>query len=110
MVSQAYLQLAGAIALNAASYTIYKAIVGASPGVWWPLFALGLGLGALNTYLFTHAIRDIPLSIAFPAFSGASFATIAIVSVAVFGEPFRVLTLAGMALVILGCAVVLYSQ
>ena len=40
----------------------------------------------------------------------SGFATIAIVSVAVFGEPFRVLTLAGMALVILGCALVLYSQ
>lgn len=110
MVSQAYLQLVGAVAFNAASYTIYKAIVGAAPGVWWPLFVLGLGLGALNTYLFTHAIRDIPLSIAFPAFSGASFATIALVSIVVFGEPFRGLTVAGMALVILGCAVVLYSQ
>ncbi len=37
-------------------------------------------------------------------------ATIALVSIVVFGEPFRGLTIAGMALVILGSALVLYSQ
>ena len=110
MASLSYLQLAGAVFFNAASYTIYKAIVGAAPQIWWPLFALGLLLGAINTYLFAQAIRTFPLSIAFPVFSGASFVSIAMVSTLVFHEAFQVTTFLGMSLVLAGCALVLYGR
>jgi len=109
-MSLAWLQLAGAVVFNVGSYVIYKAIVDAAPRVWWPMFALGLALGAANTWLFAHSLRGIPLSIAFPVFSGASFVTITVASTLAFGEPLRGLTLLGLALVLAGSALVLYSK
>lgn len=108
-MSQAYIQLMGAVLLNVSSYAIYKAIVGMAPRAWWPLFVTGLMLGAINTFLFTRAIKELPLSIAFPAFSGASFALITLVSVLAFGEHLRGINIAGMVLIVVGSVLVLQN-
>ena len=108
-MSVAHFELAGAVLLNASSYTIYKAIVGAEPRIWWPLFLAGLLLGAANAYLFTQSLRAIPLSIAFPVFSGVSFLAITLISALFFGEPVRIATLLGMALVLGGSFLIIGS-
>ena len=109
-MSAAHLQLAGAALLNVASYSIYKSIVGATPGTWWPMFLFGLMLGALNTFLFTRSLTSIPLSIAFPVFSGTSFALITLISVFAFGEPLRTTTVVGLCLVVGGSFLVLQGN
>lgn len=106
----AYAQLAGATLLNASSYTVYKAITGMAPRVWWPLFVIGLLLGAANTYLFAQAIRQIPLSMAFPFFSGTSFVAVTLISIVVFRETLYWSTAAGLALVLIGSIVVLQGK
>ncbi len=106
----AYAQLAGATLLNASSYTVYKAITGMAPRVWWPLFVIGLLLGAANTYLFAQAIRQIPLSMAFPFFSGTSFVAVTLISILVFRETMYWSTVAGLALVLIGSVVVLQGR
>jgi multidrug transporter EmrE-like cation transporter len=68
----AYLGLAGAVAFNIASYLVYKSIADAAPHVWWPKFTVGLMLGGTNAFLFARSIKAIPLSVAYPVFTGAS--------------------------------------
>ena len=72
----AYLQLGCAVFFNVASYLVYRSIADAVPRIWWPIFAVGLMLGAANTFLFARSIKAIPLSVAYPVFTGASFAVI----------------------------------
>ena len=104
----AYIQLAGSVLFNVASYVIYKSIVGLPPHAWWPLFFVGLILGAINTFLFTRSIKLIELSVAYPVFSGACFALISLVSIVAFGEPFRRVNILGLFLVLIG--IVLITQ
>lgn len=106
-MSAAHLQLAGAALLNVASYSIYKSIVGAAPATWWPMYLFGLLLGALNTFLFTRSLTAIPLSIAFPVFSGTSFALITLISTFAFGEQLRAATVVGLLMVVGGSFLVL---
>ena len=104
----AYIHLAGSVLFNVASYVIYKSIVGLPPHVWWPLFFVGLILGATNTFLFTRSIKLIELSVAYPVFSGACFALISLVSMMAFDEPFRRVNILGLLLVLVG--IVLITQ
>ena len=71
----AYLQLGSAVFFNVAAYLVYRSIADAGPRIWWPIFAIGLMLGAANTFLFARSIKAIPLSVAYPVFTGASFAS-----------------------------------
>jgi multidrug transporter EmrE-like cation transporter len=98
----AYFELLGAVLLNVASYAVYKAIAGMAPQLWWPLFLAGLALGGANTFLFAQAIKDIRLSIAYPVFSGACFALIAVVAVVGFDERMLPVNILGLVLVVLG--------
>jgi multidrug transporter EmrE-like cation transporter len=106
----AYIQLAGSVLFNVASYVVYKAIVGLPPRVWWPLFFVGLILGAINTFLFTRSIKLIELSVAYPVFSGACFALISLVSVMAFDEPLRRVNILGLLLVVVGIVLVTQSE
>jgi hypothetical protein len=47
-MSMAYIELAGSVLFNVASYVIYKSIDDMAPRIWWPLFVFGLVLGAAN--------------------------------------------------------------
>ena len=102
----AWLQLGSAVVFNVAAYLLYKAIAGAVPRIWWPMFAVGLMLGATNTFLFARSIKAIPLSIAYPVFTGASFAFIILVATLAFNERLLPVHLAGMAFVMTGIVLV----
>ena len=106
----AYIQLAGSVLFNLASYVIYKSIVGLPPHVWWPLFFVGLILGAINTFLFTRSIKLIELSVAYPGFSEACFALISLVSMMAFGEPFRRVNILGLFLDLIGIVLITQSE
>ena len=98
----AYLQLGSAVLFNVASYLVYRSIADAVPRIWWPIFAVGLMLGAANTFLFARSIKAIPLSIAYPVFTGASFAFIALAAALAFHERLSPIHLLGIGLVITG--------
>ncbi len=102
----AWLQLGSAVAFNVAAYLVYKAIAGSSPRIWWPMFAVGLMLGAANTFLFARSIKAIPLSVAYPVFTGASFAFIILAGALAFHERLLPVHLGGMALVMTGIVLV----
>ncbi|MBL6613907.1 MAG: hypothetical protein ISP49_19685 [Reyranella sp.] len=102
----AWLQLVGAVVLNVAAYLVYKAIAGSGPRTWWPMFAVGLLLGAANTFLFARSIKAIPLSVAYPVFIGASFAFIILAAALAFHERLLPVHLGGMALVMTGIVLV----
>jgi multidrug transporter EmrE-like cation transporter len=102
----AYLTLGGAVAFNVASYLVYKSIADAVPRIWWPTFAVGLMLGAANTFLFARSIRAIPLSIVYPVFTGASFAFITLAVALAFHERLLPIHLLGIGLVVTGIVLV----
>jgi multidrug transporter EmrE-like cation transporter len=102
----AYLQLGSAVVFNVAAYLVYKGIAGSGPRIWWPMFAVGLMLGAANTFLFARSIKAIPLSVAYPVFTGASFAFIILAAALAFHERLLPVHLAGMGLVVIGIVLV----
>lgn len=102
MMQPAYFQLAGAVAFNVAAYLVYKSIADAAPLVWWPRFAIGLMLGAANTFLFAHSIKAISLSVAYPVFTGASFVFVTLAAALVFHERLLPIHLLGIGLVMTG--------
>ena len=109
MMIRAYLLLCGAVLFNVGSYVIYRSIAGLAARCWWPLFGAGLALGAVNALLFIRAIVVVPLSVAYPAFSAASFALIAVIATAVFGEKLLPLNIVGLVVVIVGIALAAYA-
>jgi multidrug transporter EmrE-like cation transporter len=102
----AHLALGGAVLFNVAAYLVYRSIADAVPRIWWPVFAIGLMLGAANTFLFARSIKAIPLSIAYPVFTGISFAFITLAAAVVFHEPLVPVHLVGIALVMTGIVLV----
>ena len=108
-MSGAYLQLGSAVAFNVASYLVYRSIADAVPRVWWPVFAVGLMFGAANTFLFARSIKAIPLSTAYPVFTGASFAVITLAAALAFHERLTPVHLIGIGLVVTGIALVTRS-
>ena len=100
-----YSLLALAVAFNVGSYVVFKFISAKPHGLAWAgLFACGLALGAVNVFLFTTALRELRLAIAYPVFAGASITSIVLVSAWLFNEKVTSLNLAGAALVVLGIA------
>ena len=100
-----YVLLALAVAFNVGSYVVFK-LISAKPHdlAWASLFACGLALGAENVFLFTTALRELRLAIAYPMFAGASITLIVLASAWLFDEKVASLNLAGAALVVLGIA------
>jgi multidrug transporter EmrE-like cation transporter len=109
MMIRAYLLLCGAVLFNVSSYVIYRSIAVLTARYWWPFFGAGLALGAVNALLFVRAINVVPLSIAYPVFSAASFALIAAIAAAAFGEKLLPMNIAGLVVVMVGIALVAYA-
>jgi len=109
MVIRAYLLLCGAVLFNVGSYVIYRSIAGLAARYWWPLFGAGLALGAINALLFVRAITVVPLSVAYPAFSAASFALIAVIAAAAFGEKLMPMNIVGLVVVMVGITLAAYA-
>ena len=105
----AYLQLGSAVFFNVAAYLVYRSISDAVPRIWWPVFAVGLLLGGANTFLFARSIKAIPLSIAYPVFTGASFAVITIAAAFAFHERLSPIHICGIGLVVTGIVLVTRS-
>ena len=102
----AYAQLGCAVFFNVASYLVYRSIADAIPRIWWPVFAIGLIFGAANTFLCARAIKAVPLSVAYPVFTGASFAVITVAAAFVFHERLPPIHLLGIGLVMTGIVLV----
>lgn len=71
----------------------------------WP-FWLGLGLYGAAFLLYAAALARLPLNVAHPVLTAGAVATVALMSVLVFREPFHWSTGAGIALVIAGVALI----
>ncbi len=100
-----YLYLLLAVAFNVSSYLLYKSIANKQGGiVWLIVFASGLILGGINVLLFTKALKDIDLSIAYPIFSGACIFFMVTLSHVIFGEKMSVMNMVGAAVVVVGIA------
>ena len=99
---KAYLGLGGAVLFNVAAYLVYKSIADAAPRIWWTKFAVGLMFGAANTFLFARSLRAIPLTVAYPVFTGASFAFITLAAALAFDERLLPNHLIGIGLVMTG--------
>ena len=98
-----YAQLALAVALNVASYLLYKTIATRPHGVAWAAtFAFALALGAANVWFFTAALRTLRFAVAYPLFSGASIALVIVASAWLFGEALTAVNVAGAAVIVLG--------
>lgn len=67
----------------------------------WP-FWLGLGLYGAAFLLYAAALSRLPLNVAHPVLTSGAVATVALLSVLIFGEPFHWTTAAGVILVIAG--------
>jgi len=109
MMIRAYLLLLGAVLFNVGSYVVYRSIDGLAARYWWPLFGAGLALGAVNALLFVRALVAIPLSVAYPAFSAASFVFIAVIAAAMFGEKLQTINIVGLGVVVVGIALAAYA-
>lgn len=100
-----YVYLFLAVAFNVVSYLLYKSISDKQGGLLWlVVFGSGLVLGGINVLFFTKALKDIPLSIAYPVFSGACIFFMALLSHLMFGEKMSAVNMVGAAVVVVGIA------
>ena len=103
-----YLFLSLSVAFNVGSYVLYKTVAGrTSDWIWVALFSAGLGLGAVNTFFFTKALRTMSLSLAYPVFSGACIALMVLIGVVVFQEKISLINVLGFFVVGAGIAMVM---
>ena len=70
-----------------------------------PSTLCGLALYGSAAFLYIVALRKIPVSVAFPSVS-LSYAIVAVLGHFLFGEPFGIKQLAGIALIIGGVALI----
>jgi small multidrug resistance pump len=71
----------------------------------WP-FWLGLGLYGAAFLLYAAALAYLPLNVAHPVLTTGAVATVALLSVLIFREPFYWTTGVGIALVITGVTLI----
>lgn len=71
----------------------------------WP-FWLGLALYGAAFLLYAAALARLPLNVAHPVLTAGAVATVALCSAVIFREPFHWTTVAGIALVIGGVALI----
>ncbi len=71
----------------------------------WP-FWLGLGLYGVAFLLYAAALARLPLNVAHPVLTSGAIATVALLSVWLFKEPFHWTTGAGILLVIAGVVLI----
>jgi small multidrug resistance pump len=71
----------------------------------WPFWA-GLFLYGVAFLLYAAALARLPLNVAHPILTSGAIATVAVLSFALFHEPFHWSTVAGIALVIVGVGLI----
>lgn len=71
----------------------------------WP-FWLGLVLYGTAFILYAAALARLPLNVVQPVLTSGAVATVAVLSIVIFDEPFHWTTAAGLVLVILGVGLI----
>lgn len=71
----------------------------------WP-FWLGLGLYGAAFLFYAAALARLPLNVAHPVLTSGAVATVALLSVLIFREPFHWNTITGVVLVMAGVALI----
>ena len=71
-----------------------------------PVFWLGLGAAGLLLLAFTLALREMPVSLAYPIVTSLAIAGLLFVDYALFGQAIGGLRLLGVALIAVGVAIV----
>lgn len=71
----------------------------------WPFWA-GLVLYGIAFLLYAAALARLPLNVAHPILTAGAVATVAVLSLVLFHEPFHWTTVVGIALVIMGVALI----
>lgn len=94
-----YMMLAVAIVLEIISTSLLKASVGFT--AFWP--SLGFTIGMSSTfYLFSNALKILPLGVAFAIWCGVGTAATAAVSVMLWGESLTLPMALGMVFIVIG--------
>ena len=92
-------------AFNVISYILYKSISNRQTDFFWMvIFVTGLVLGIVNVFFFTKALKNIPMSIAYPVFSGGCIFFLMLLSHTFFGEKITTVNFIGAAVVVVGIA------
>lgn len=98
-----YLYLAAAISLE----VIGTMLLPLSKNFTQPLPSAGIILCYVTAfYLLTHAIKTIPIAIAYATWSGAGIFAIAILSYILFAQSLQWQAVAGLAFIVVGVALV----
>lgn len=106
MPSASVVFLATAILLNSGSSVFYKWSSQRGGVVSMLLFAIGVALGGVNAFFYTRSLAHIRLDIAYPVFSAGSILLVTLASILVFAEAFTVRQGIGVAIVLVGIALV----
>ena len=106
-----YASLAAAILFGIAGQITLKAGAVRSPTVvaqfFDPLTIIGFAIYVLAALLYIVALKEIPVSVAFPSVA-ASYAVVAVLGHVLWSEPFGWQQLAGLGLI--GCGILLIHQ
>ncbi|WP_280404010.1 DMT family transporter [Nocardia brasiliensis] len=71
-----------------------------------PLPSIGMGVGYLGAFgLLTLALKQLPIGVAYATWAGVGTGLVALVGVALLGEPVSTAKIAGIGLVIAGVVV-----
>jgi multidrug transporter EmrE-like cation transporter len=103
-----YAALLGAIALGVVGQLLFKSGAARSSDVIRqfldPLTIAGFAVYAVSAVLYVICLRKLPLSIAFPSVS-LSYVAVAVAGYFIWHEPMGLPRLSGIALIVLGVAV-----
>jgi small multidrug resistance pump len=75
-----------------------------------PWFILGIAFFGVNVFLYSRALKDIPLVVAYPILIGISILLVAIFAVFFLKERFGMAHASGIALVILGVSCLAWTE
>ena len=105
-----FILLISAVVINVISYCILKSASGKPFNiVWLGQFSLGIILAGVTTFLFTIALKELGLTVAYSIFAGGSIALIMIASLLLFKEDINWTNFIGVGVIILGIVLVTFK-
>jgi multidrug transporter EmrE-like cation transporter len=103
-----YILLYSSIIFNVLTNVGFKfaALNDAQPLKKWSFFSVGLTFGLINSYLFTEALKYVPLQVASAIFFSLTIVGLFLISHFFFKEPVTLVRLLGGALITAGVVVI----
>src|SRR5579863_511239 len=103
-----YILLYSSIIFNVLTNVGFKfaALNDAQPFKKWSFFSIGLVFGLINSYLFTEALKHVPLQVASAIFFSLTIVGLFLVSHFFFKESFSLFRLLGGGLIITGVIII----